>query len=98
MHATLTSKGQLTLPKPARDALNLKAGQRLAVRISSSGTLTLTPQRADALSVFGMLKSRRSRSMSVERMDRAIGEHLAADDRRVRATWRPSKPRARRKK
>ena len=55
MLATLTSKGQLTLPKAARDALDLKSGQRFAVEVSKAGDLILKPQRADALAVRGLL-------------------------------------------
>jgi len=53
MLATLTSKGQLTVPKAARDALDLKSGQRFAVEVSAAGDLILKPQRADALAVRG---------------------------------------------
>ena len=35
MHATLTSKGQLTLPKSARETLGLKAGQRFSTALQS---------------------------------------------------------------
>lgn len=31
--ATVTSKGQVTLPKPVRDALELKAGDRILFRV-----------------------------------------------------------------
>jgi AbrB family looped-hinge helix DNA binding protein len=31
--ATLTSKGQITLPKPVRDALGLKEGDRVLFRV-----------------------------------------------------------------
>lgn len=39
MLATLTSKGQLTLSKAARDALGLKTGQRFEVDVSDAGDL-----------------------------------------------------------
>ena len=51
MRATLTSKGQLTLPKSARETLGLKAGQRFLVKISKAGGLLLTPERVDPLSI-----------------------------------------------
>lgn len=36
MHTTLTSKGQLVVPKPVRDALRLRPGTRLDVRIEDA--------------------------------------------------------------
>lgn len=76
MQALLTSKGQLTLPKAARDALHLKAGQRLIVDITPDGKLTLTPFRVNALAVRGLLKSPHPRALSVEEMDEGIAQHL----------------------
>lgn len=71
MDATLTSKGQLTLPKAARDALQLKAGTRFTVHIAH-GNLVLTPARVDALSVRGLLKSPHSKPLSIDQMDAGI--------------------------
>lgn len=75
MNATLTSKGQLTLPKAARDALGLEAGTRFAVKIVD-GKLLLTPARVDALSVRGILKSPHARPLSVEEMDAGISRAM----------------------
>ncbi|MDQ2927949.1 MAG: AbrB/MazE/SpoVT family DNA-binding domain-containing protein [Caldimonas sp.] len=82
MLATLTSKGQLTVPKAAREALDLKSGQRFAVEVSKSGHLILKPQRADALAVRGLLKSLLARPLSVRETDAAIVAHLRAKHRR----------------
>ena len=92
MQATLTSKGQLTLPKPARDALGLDTGTRFTVNINKSGSLTLTPIRASALSIAGILKPARARPKTVREMDAAVGTHLAEMDKRIRTTGRSGKP------
>ena len=78
MLATLTSKGQLTVPKAARDALDLKSGQRFAVEVSAAGDLILKPQRIDALAVRGLLKSPHARALSVREMNAGIAAHLRA--------------------
>ncbi len=41
MHTTLTSKGQVTIPKPIRDALGLQPGQAVAFAINALGEVVL---------------------------------------------------------
>jgi len=43
MKATLSSKGQLALPKPARDALGSRTGSVLKVEVTSGGGIAPTP-------------------------------------------------------
>ena len=45
MEATLTSKGQLTIPKPIRDQLRLHAGDRLEFLVQESGHVEMIPKR-----------------------------------------------------
>jgi antitoxin PrlF len=44
--ATVTSKGQITLPKPIRQALGIDAGSKVAFDLSEDGRVTVS--RADA--------------------------------------------------
>jgi antitoxin PrlF len=71
MHSTLTSKGQLTLPKAARDLLQLVAGTRFSFEVIGD-KLVLTPARVNALSVRGTLKSPHARPLSIAEMDEGI--------------------------
>jgi AbrB family looped-hinge helix DNA binding protein len=48
MFATLTSKGQLTLPKEIRDRLNLDAGAILDFQIQADNTITARQVQPDA--------------------------------------------------
>lgn len=41
MHTTLTSKGQVTIPKHARDALNLAPGVEVSFAINANGELVI---------------------------------------------------------
>lgn len=41
MSTKITVKGQVTLPKSARDAVNLKPGDEVEVRPTASGTLII---------------------------------------------------------
>ncbi len=48
-YTRLSSKGQVVLPKAVREALGLKAGDELLVRVED-GTLRLIPKRKQSLS------------------------------------------------
>lgn len=72
--ATLTSKGQLTIPKEIRDRLRLEAGHRVEFRIDASGVLTLIPRNKDIRSLKGIVRSRGKRPVSVREMNEAIAE------------------------
>jgi len=41
MSTTLTVKGQVTIPKPIRDALGLKAGAKLDFAVNDNGQIVL---------------------------------------------------------
>jgi AbrB family looped-hinge helix DNA binding protein len=41
MATTLTSKGQVTIPKRIRDALGLKPGQRVEFSVGDNGTVVI---------------------------------------------------------
>lgn len=57
--ATLTSKGQLTVPKDVRDSLGLKAGDRLSFEVEGD-SLRLTVERRKSLEELkGSLPARR---------------------------------------
>ena len=93
MEATLTSKGQLTLPKPARDSLGLVAGAVLTVRVTKAGAITLTPVVTNPLSIAGLLKERPSRRKAVSPSDAdPVGAHLADMDERIKTTGRSLSP------
>ena len=46
--ATVTSKGQFTLPKPLRDALGVAAGARLVCTYDTAGGAVMQVRRAEA--------------------------------------------------
>lgn len=72
MLATLTSKGQLTLPKDIRDQLSLKAGSRLDFHVNADGWLLARPVTNTALGLAGMLKRPGQAAVSVEAMNEAV--------------------------
>ena len=75
---TLTTKGQVTIPKAVRDELGLREGDRVAFRVLDDGTVIIEPENIDLLDLSCVLKPRR-KGVTVEDMDRAI--RAAADPR-----------------
>jgi AbrB family looped-hinge helix DNA binding protein len=69
--STLTSKGQITIPKSVRDELGLREGDRIAFRIMEDGTVVVEPETVEILELAGMLKPRR-KGVTVADMDAAI--------------------------
>jgi antitoxin PrlF len=68
---TLTSKGQLTIPRQLRDALGLAPGAKLQASIDRHGRLVLVPSKYEPEDLFRH-RPQVDRVMSVEDMDRAI--------------------------
>jgi len=76
MFATLTSKGQITLPKEIRDRLGLDAGALLDFQILEDNTITARQVKPDARRIRGLLTSPHATALTVEQMDEAISKHL----------------------
>ncbi|MDO9611341.1 MAG: AbrB/MazE/SpoVT family DNA-binding domain-containing protein [Serpentinimonas sp.] len=55
MLATLTSKGQVTLPAPIRAALMLGAGTRLDFALQDDGSIRVVPVLRDPLAIGTVL-------------------------------------------
>lgn len=68
--ATVTSKGQITLPKSVRDRLRLQSGDRVEFVATGAGFMML-PATRELAEIKGML-AKPKRPVSVERMNRAI--------------------------
>jgi len=69
---TLTSKGQVTIPKPVRDFLRVKPGDRLDFVISDDGRVFVRPGTARAEDLKGLLYRPGRRAVSLVEMDAAI--------------------------
>lgn len=77
MQSTLTAKGQMTLPKAAREHLKVKAGDKVKIFPLPDGTVVLLPVRPIS-SLRGILKSPLRRPVTIEEMDDAIAEGAVA--------------------
>ncbi len=74
--ATLTSKGQVTIPKQVRDALRLHAGDKVHFFITKNGDALLRPVARKVEDVFGRLHQYGGKPVSVEEMDAAIKQRM----------------------
>jgi AbrB family looped-hinge helix DNA binding protein len=71
MQATITSKGQITLPKALRDHLNLAAGDRVEFILEDNNVVRMVPRTTSITRLKGMLPKPK-RPVSLEEMDEAI--------------------------
>jgi len=76
MESTLTTKGQMTLPKAARDHLRVKPGDRVKIFALPDGTVLLLPKRPIS-SLYGMLKYD-GPPVTIEKMNEGIAAGAAA--------------------
>ena len=84
---TMTSKGQLTIPKEVRESLNLAAGTRFYVT-ERNGQVVAVPKNRRLSELAGMLGSPPGNvSLSVEDMHAAVMDAAVEEDRRVTAEW-----------
>lgn len=70
--ATLTTKGQVTIPKAIREQLDLKAGDRIDFTVNDSGEAVIRRVSRYTEDVRGMLAHRAQTPITVEQMDKAI--------------------------
>ena len=89
MRATLTNRGQITLPKAIRDKLGLASGAVLEFDLLADNTITARQIKPDGRRIRGLLKSPHSAPLTVAQMDEGIGIQL-----RVKHSPRPPRRKA----
>jgi AbrB family looped-hinge helix DNA binding protein len=70
--ATVTSKGQITLPKAVRDLLRVDTGDQVDFVINERGDVVVRPVNFEVTELRGLLKRPRKRPVTVEAMNSAI--------------------------
>lgn len=74
--ATLTTKGQVTIPKAVRDRLDLKAGDRVDFLVNEVGEAIMRRVCCSTTEIQGMLAHRVRSPLTVEQMDEAVRRRL----------------------
>ena len=68
--ATLTSKGQTTIPKGIRDSLGMKSGDRIMFTLMPDGTVLMRLKNKSVMSLAGSLRRKGKRAVPVDRLSR----------------------------
>ena len=79
MEATITAKGQTTIPKAARGHLGVKAGDKVRFFLHANGSVVMLPV-LPAATLRGIVKAKRA--VKISEMDAAIAEGVAERYRR----------------
>ncbi len=68
--ATLTSKGQTTIPKLIRDSLGMKAGDRMSFTLMPDGVVLMRVKNKRAVNLAGLLFKKGRKPVPVEQLSR----------------------------
>jgi AbrB family looped-hinge helix DNA binding protein len=71
MESTITSKGQVTIPKQVREFLKLEVGDRVDFHVAADGSVKLVPVTRPVASLKGMLP-KPQRAVTLDEMEAAI--------------------------
>lgn len=71
--STVTSKGQITIPKVVRDKLHLETGDTVYFNMRDDGSVLLVPRNEPVESLVGLLKGKVKlrRALTIEEMNPA---------------------------
>jgi len=75
--ATLTSKGQITIPARVRDALGLETGDRIEFVQQGKGQFAIVAATRSIQELKGMFQGKRNKPVSVEEMNAAIARRAS---------------------
>ncbi|MEP7345085.1 MAG: type II toxin-antitoxin system PrlF family antitoxin [Gemmatimonadaceae bacterium] len=80
-YSTLTSKGQITVPKRVREALALRTGDHVVFEQREDGSFVLVARNADVRSLRGIVK-KSGPPVSLAAMDDAIQQATVGRSKR----------------
>jgi antitoxin PrlF len=76
--ATLTSKGQITMPQTVRQTLGLQTGDRVAFVADEAGGYKVIALRKDVKALRGRFAGRAKKPVSIDDMAAAVEAEAAA--------------------
>ncbi|HLW87140.1 MAG TPA: type II toxin-antitoxin system PrlF family antitoxin [Terriglobales bacterium] len=75
--ATMTSKGQVTIPKPVRAALGIDSGDRIEFVEVEKGQFVIVAATRSVQELNGRFRGRRSKPVTIEEMNTAIARRAS---------------------
>jgi AbrB family looped-hinge helix DNA binding protein len=79
--ATLTSKGQVTIPKSVRECLRLSTGDRVEFAVTDNAEAVLRPLPKTVDEVYGRLHKPGQKAVTLEQMDAGVKKRVRAASR-----------------
>jgi antitoxin PrlF len=76
--ATMTTKGQITIPKEVRERLGIDTGDRLSFVVQEDGTVVVKPITRHVRDLGGLLERADQRPVSSAEMDEGIARRTRA--------------------
>ena len=83
MLATVSVKGQVTVPKVIRDQLKIEQGTQLDFKLNEDGSISVRALKRSALSIVGLLKRPGRAAVTIGQMNQAVAD--AAVERHQRS-------------
>lgn len=75
--STITSKGQVTIPKNVRDTLHLISGDKVEFILNENNEIIIKPVTRKVAEVAGVLsRYKKEKPVSVEEMNQGIKQHI----------------------
>ena len=68
--ATLTTKGQTTIPKEIRESLGMKAGDRMTFTLMPDGTVVMRVKNKSITQLAGLLYRKGRKAVPIEQLSR----------------------------
>jgi AbrB family looped-hinge helix DNA binding protein len=76
--ATLTTKGQVTIPKAVREHLGIDTGDRLSFDVQDDGTVIVKPITRHVRELGGLLQRPGQQPLSIDEMELGIARRMRA--------------------
>jgi len=84
MLATVTDKGQVTVPKNIRDQLHIATGSKLDFEVEKDGSLRVRVLARGSENLFGLVHRPGAKPLSIKEMDEGIVAATKARNQRSR--------------
>ncbi len=75
--STVSTKGQVTIPKEVREVLKVDTGDRVLFIVRDNGVVELRPETVDLLDLVGILEPPDGRHVTTEEMNEDIARAAA---------------------